>query len=188
MPALGDASMGESPGKLAEPGQAGFINNRGNGMSIPAKALFAADASQIPAGAFYTAGGTWYLSVDANQGNHGGMSAVVLTGQGKGGFVPQSYGTGTYIGGDYFVDIRVDNLEATASADAPWLPALLLGSELTIFARQFGADRLFTLAGMASQGAGVAYDRRRFVRWEGWLCHNDGRTIGEAPLFTVEAE
>ena len=157
-------------------------------MSFPARGLFAADASQIPAGTFYTTGGVWYLSVDANQGNPGGMSAVVLTGQGKGGFVPQPYGTATFIGGDYFVDVRVPAIDATASTDAPWLPALFLGSELTIFSKWLGNERLFTLAGRATQGVEVAPDRRRFVKWEGWLSHKDGRTIGDLPLFTVEAE
>jgi len=157
-------------------------------MNFPARAVFAADASQIPAGTFYTTGGIWYLSVDANKGNSGGMSAIVLTGQGKGGFIPQPSGTATYIGGDYLVDVRVPAIDATASNDAPWLPALFLGSELVIFSKFLGSDRLFTLAGKETQGAEVAYDRRRFVKWEGWFSHKDGRTIGDKPLFTVEAE
>lgn len=156
-------------------------------MSIPVRALFAVDASQVPAGSFFTAGGVWYFAVNANNGQGGATSAIVLTGEGAGGFIPNAGGTATYIGGDYCVDVRVDGAGGAVTGDAPWLPAILLGTTHTIFCKQFGADRLFTLDGHASQGAEVAYDRRRFVKWEGWLVDKAGRTLGDEPLFTVEA-
>lgn len=157
-------------------------------MSIPVRALYAADASQIPAGCFFTTGDQWYLSVNANNGNAGNSSAIVLTGEGAGGFLSNPYGVATYIGGDYSVDIRAEGIDATIAGDGPWIPALLLGTKLTIFCKQFGSDRIFTIDGESSQGAEVAYDRRRFAHWQGWLVDKHGRTIGEEPLFTVEAK
>lgn len=94
----------------------------------------------------------------------------------------------TYIGGDYFVDVRVDGIGGAATGDAPWLAAILLGTKQTIFCKQWNSDRLFTLDGKASGGAEVAHDRRRFVKWEGWLVDKAGRTLGDDPLFSVEAK
>lgn len=173
-------------GTLGGPGQAGYLNG-GNGMSIPVRALFAVDALQVPTGSFFMAGGVWYFAVNANNGQVGATSAIVLTGEGAGGFIPNAGGTATYIGGDYSVEVRVDGAGGAVTGDAPWLPAILLGTTHTIFCKQFGSDRLFTLDGHASQGAEVAYDRRRFVKWEGWLVDKAGRTLGDEPLFTVEA-
>ncbi|GAB3054139.1 hypothetical protein GCM10027214_16790 [Stenotrophomonas tumulicola] len=178
--------MGELPDTLGQPGKTGFLN-RGNGMSIPVHALFAADASQVPAGCFFTTGDEWYLSVNANNGNEGGSSAILLTGEGAGGFVSNPYGTATYISGDYSVDLRADSVAGVVTGDGPWIPTLMLGSRLTIFCKQFGSDRLFTIDGQPSEGGGVAYDRRRFTKWQGWMVDKHGRTMGNEPLFTVEA-
>ncbi|UQY95827.1 hypothetical protein LZ605_22760 (plasmid) [Stenotrophomonas maltophilia] len=184
MPALVGASMGAG-GTLAEPGQAGYTK-RGNGMSFPVTAFFVAEASEVPAGRFYRNNGQWFMSVDANQGQGGGLSAICLTGDQTGVFSPRENGTVTYVGGEFQVEIRVAGIDATVDRqEGYWNASIIIGEEFAIYAQRGNGDAVISLDGKMSRGNGLSGCRRRFTAWSAWLIRPDGRQIGEEPLFSV---
>ena len=172
-------------GTLGEPGQAGYTK-RGNGMSFPVTAFFVAEASDVPAGRFYRNNGQWFMSVDANHGQGGSLSAICLTGEHTGVFFPRDRGTVTYVGGDYQVEIRVAGIEATVDRqEGNWNASIIIGDSFAIYAQHGNGDSVFSLDGVWSKGEGLSGCRRRFTAWSAWLIRPDGRQIGEEPLFSV---
>jgi len=180
--------MGESPGKLAEPGQAGFINNRGNGMAIPVDALIVIDASEIPAGNFFLLDGKWFLSVKSSNQASAKTCSVQLTGGTAGAFAGQSYGDATYFGNGYRIEARVEGMgDAVSGNSEPWDASIILGSKPVILCRAQTALLFYDLAGNAATGEECSGDRRRFKNWSGWLIGPDGNAVGTEPVFEVTA-
>lgn len=157
-------------------------------MSYPVAAFAVADASEVPAGHYYVNDGQWFFSVDANQGQPGGMSAVCLTGEKTGLFVPNPQGSVTYINRVWNTEVRVKDVHQTVDGQAgPWNGALMLGTFPSIFAQHGQRDRIFTLDGMLSNGQGLAANRRRFLSWEVWLVDLEGAKVSDSALFSVHA-
>ncbi|WP_406235734.1 hypothetical protein ACI703_07985 [Isoptericola jiangsuensis] len=157
-------------------------------MSYPIAAFAVAEAGEVPAGRYYVGNDQWFLSVDANQGQPGGMSAVCLTGESTGTFIPNPQGTVTYISRAWGVEIRVKNFHETVDhQDGPLQGALMMGTFPTIYARHGHGYRLITLDGQLSNGQGIAASRRRFLAWDVWLVDLDGKREADAPLFSVQA-
>lgn len=157
-------------------------------MSYPVAAFAVADAGEVPAGRYYVNNGEWFLSVDANQGHPGGMSAVCLTGELTGVFFPNPQGVATYISRAWNAEIRVNSiLDTVDKQDGPWNGSLLMGTFPTIYAQHGEGQRLITLDGQLSNGNGIAASRRRFLSWEVWLVDLEGRKESDTPLFSVKA-
>lgn len=180
--------MGESPGKLAEPGQAGFINNRGNGMAIPVDALIVIDASEIPAGNFFLLDGKWFLSVKSTNVASTKTCSVQLTGGTAGAFAGLSSGEATYFSNGYRIEARVEGLDGTVSGNAePWYATLILGSKPVIMCATETGPRFYYLDGSRTDGSGNADNSPRFKEWSGWLIGPDGNPVGTEPVFKVSA-
>lgn len=157
-------------------------------MSFPVAAFFAADASEVPAGHYYLMTGNWYLSVDANQGQGGSMSAVQLTGDRTGVFHPSPSGVATFIGGDWKIEARVEGIDQTVdNSDGNWNAALLLGDTVYIYAQYGQREWFFDLDGAKTNGNGLSHSRRRFQNWQGWLVGPNGLDVGDGPLFKVQS-
>ncbi|WP_329766105.1 hypothetical protein [Stenotrophomonas geniculata] len=155
-------------------------------MSFPVTAFFVAEASEVPAGRFYINNGQWFMSVDANQGQGGYLSAICLTGDRTGVFYPRDQGYVTYIGGDFTVDIRVSGIENTVDRDGGnWNGSIILGESFSIYVQHGNGDATFSLDGVRTRGEGISGCRRRFTEWSAWLIRPDGRQIGDEPLFNV---
>lgn len=155
-------------------------------MIFPAEAFFAAEAREVPAGHFYLKDGNWFISVDANQGQGGYMSAVQLTGDLVGLFLPNPVGVSTYIGGGWTVEARIEWISETVDGQrGNWNAALVLGDKPYLYAQYGQGDRFFGLDGIQSNGSGLSDSRRRFTQWSGWMVGPDGDDIGDQPLFEV---
>ncbi|WP_455948144.1 hypothetical protein [Lelliottia jeotgali] len=155
-------------------------------MSYPVTAFFVADAPEVPAGRFYIQNGQWFMSVDANQGHGGALSAICLTGEHTGVFFPRNEGPVTYVGGDYKVEIRVAGIEATVDRDqGDWNASIIIGDSFAIYAQHGNSDAVFDLCGVRTRGDSISGCRRRFTAWSAWLVGADGRQIGDEPLFSV---
>ncbi|HEL2957109.1 TPA: hypothetical protein UL931_000306 [Stenotrophomonas maltophilia] len=149
-------------------------------------AFFVAEASEVPAGRFYINDGQWFMSVDANQGQGGSLSAICLTGEHTGVFSPRENGTVTYVGGDFQVEVRVAGIEATVDRqEGNWNASIIIGDSFVIYAQHGEGDAIYTLDGFRSKGEGLSGCRRRFTAWSAWLVRPDGRQVGDEPLFSV---
>ena len=156
-------------------------------MSFPVAAICVADASAVPTGHYYVLDGRWHLSVDASQGRSS-QSAICLSGDAAGLFIPSPAGEVIYIGGGLRVVARVKNVEASVSGqDQPWFGAIVLGVIPQIYTEQRRRPRFFSIDGFERDGDGLSDSRRRFVEWEGWLVDSDGKDLQHGPLFTVRA-
>ncbi len=155
-------------------------------MEIPVKALFAVEAERVPAGHFFIQSGIWFLAVKSQNENATYSCAVQLTGGAVGAFAGKLGGTVTYVGGEYRIEVRIPGItEHLADSDEKWPASIVLGERAFVVARTQSGDRFYDLDGNLLVEDVLAYDRRRFVNWEGWLTHPDGRVIGDNPLFEV---
>lgn len=152
-------------------------------MNVPIEAFAFAEAGDVPAGSFFHLDGTWYFAVTGP--NADSSSAISLTGDTRGTFVPYVYGYAMFARAPYQVQVAVED-PLSYSITGRLSGSIVLGNYPLIFTQHFQHPRMFTLAGQPDDGDGVAPDRRRYQKWDGWLLDPTGRRIGDAPIFSVD--
>jgi hypothetical protein len=151
-------------------------------MKLPFDAFAAQDASAVPYGKFYYAGGHWHISVDANNGNSGTASGVILTGTNIGNFIANPFGQALYVAGDYKVLLMIDpTAEPISGKNAAALMVDSQGQWICYY--RTGVPFKANMKGVASNI--TDYPPHRFQAWSAWLARQDGTIVGDDPLFQV---
>ncbi|WP_242891826.1 hypothetical protein [Stenotrophomonas maltophilia] len=150
-------------------------------MNLPFEAFASQDASAVPYGRIYYAGGHWHMSVDANNGNVGTASGVILTGTNIGNFIPNPFGQALYVADPYRVMMTVD---PTHSPDPQKNAAALMvtGQARSLCCYRTGVPFEVTKDGALKKLSD--FPTHRFQKWSAWLAKGD-EMIGDTPLFTV---
>ena len=158
--------------------------DRGTLMDLPFDAFASQDASAVPYGRIYYAGGHWHMSVDANNGNTGTASGVILTGTNIGNFIASPFGEALYVVDPYNVVMTVD---PTDKPDPHKNAAALMlsGQARSLCCYRTGIPFEVTKDGVLKSLSD--FPTHRFQRWSAWLAKGDGAIIGESPLFTVKS-